>query len=219
MPRPALVVALLTAMSAGGAVHAPVALAQAQTKPAAPTYKWVDEKGVIHYGDRVPTEASTRERAVLNRQGVEVGKLEAQKTAEQAAAELRRAQAITQLKDHDAFLLNTYASVKDIELLRDQRLKQMADQRKSTENYIETLENRLDALQTRARVFRPYNDSPTARRLPDQLAEDLVRTVNEVRRQRIGLDERRAEESKLLAQFQADIERFKVVKYGSAQPR
>ncbi|MGB8327358.1 MAG: DUF4124 domain-containing protein, partial [Steroidobacteraceae bacterium] len=57
----------------------------AHADPSRPTetYKWVDARGVIHYGDRVPPEAAARERAVLNEQGVAVRQLEAQKTPEQ----------------------------------------------------------------------------------------------------------------------------------------
>ena len=34
------------------------------------TYKWVDEKGVTHYGDSVPAQYSQREQTLLNAQGV-----------------------------------------------------------------------------------------------------------------------------------------------------
>jgi hypothetical protein len=217
MYRPQFFVALLSACLAACAV-----LAHAQTTKqgsGAPAYKWVDENGVLHYGDRIPPEYAKRERSVLNRQGVEIGRLEAQKTPEQIAADQRRAEQLGRLRDHDSFLLTTYSSVRDIEQLRDQRLQQLAGQRRSTETYIETLQSRLDALQTRAQVFRPYNESPTARRMPDQLASELVRTINEVRRQRTGLDERRAEEALLRNQFQADIDRFKLLRAGSAEPR
>jgi hypothetical protein len=50
-------------------------------------YKWVDEHGVIHYGDHIPPEYATQERQVINKQGVEIRRLEAQKTPEQLAAE------------------------------------------------------------------------------------------------------------------------------------
>ena len=43
-----------------GAATALPALAQGTT-----SYKWVDDKGVVHYGDRVPPDAVKRERAVL----------------------------------------------------------------------------------------------------------------------------------------------------------
>jgi hypothetical protein len=219
MPRPHRSIALLAACLAAWAVHAQAETRGRPAKPDAPAYKWVDDKGVLHYGDRIPPEYTKRERTVLNRQGVEVGRLEAQKTPEQVAEDQRRAEQAARVRDHDSFLLTTYSSVRDIEQLRDQRLQQMADQRKSTETYIDSLQNRLDALQSRAQVFRPYNESPSARRMPDQLAEELVRTVNEVRRQRSGLDERRTEEAQLRSQFQSDIDRFRQIRSGSAEPR
>ena len=55
--------------------------------PAAPLYKWVDEQGVTHYGDHIPPEYAAQEQQVINSQGVEISRLEAQKTPEQLAAE------------------------------------------------------------------------------------------------------------------------------------
>ena len=97
-------------------------------------------------------EYAKRERSVLNRQGVEVRRLEAERTPEQiAAAEVRDAER-RKRRDRDQFLLTTYTSAKDIEALRDQRLQQIGDQRKSMENFIDTLTSRLDALQIRQQV-------------------------------------------------------------------
>jgi hypothetical protein len=48
--------------------------------------------------------------------------------------------------------------------------------------------------------------------MPDKLAEDLVRTLNEVRRQRQALDDRRDEETALRARFQSDIDRFRLLR-------
>src|SRR3982751_3282934 len=50
------------------------------------TYKWVDDKGVIHYGDSIPSEYSQRESHVLNAQGVEVQKHRAEMSPAEAAA-------------------------------------------------------------------------------------------------------------------------------------
>src|SRR5215470_4935944 len=52
-------------------------------------YRWVDEHGVVHYGDNIPPQYAAQERAVLNRDGIEVGHLDGQKTPEQAAADAR----------------------------------------------------------------------------------------------------------------------------------
>jgi hypothetical protein len=172
-------------------------------------YRWVDENGVVHYGDRLPPQYAKKESSILNKQGVEVGRTEAQKTPEQAAEEQRHADALLRQKQHDAFLLTTYTSVKDIESLRDERLGQISGQRRAAEAYVEGLHARLTNLQTRAKNFAPYSDKPGARRMPDDLAEDLVRTMNEMKAQKNALAAKDAEESALRAQFQSDIERYR----------
>jgi hypothetical protein len=173
------------------------------------TYKWVDEKGVTHYGDSVPPQYAQKERVILNDQGVEIGRVDAQRTPEQAAEYARRQEEMRRARERDAFLLNTYTSVKDIEALRDARLDQLRGQRVAAQQYVDTLHQRLGSLQTRAMNFKPYNTKPTARRMPDDLAEDLVRTANEVRAQTTSLAEKNAEEEQVRARFQADIDRYR----------
>jgi hypothetical protein len=159
-------------------------------------YKWVDEQGVVHYGDHIPPQYAQQDREVLNSQGVPVGHLEAAQTPEQsAAAALKKAEVFKQ-RQHDSFLVSTYTSVKDIETLRDLRLDQLRGQRAAAEQYVESLRARLGSLQTRAVSYQPYNSNPDARRMPDDLAENLVRTLNEV-------------EKTLRAQFDADIQRYR----------
>ncbi|GAC1454182.1 MAG: hypothetical protein PVS2B3_11840 [Steroidobacteraceae bacterium] len=172
-------------------------------------YRWVDEHGVVHYGDHVPPEYISQERAIINGRGVEVGHLDAQKSAEQIAADEHARAAALKKKEHDSFLLTTYTSVKDIEGLRDSRLGQLKGQRAAAEQYVESLRSRLAALQGRALLFKPYNTRADARRMPDDLAENLVRTVNELRVQSGAYAAKSAEEAQLRAQFQADIERYR----------
>ena len=112
-------------------------------------------------------------------------------------------------KQHDAFLTTNYTSVKDIEALRDVRLDQLRGQKSAAEQYVESLHSRLSALQTRARLFKPYSPRPDARRMPDNLAEDLVHTLNELRTQNSVVTVKDEEENALKAQFQADIDRFR----------
>jgi hypothetical protein len=173
------------------------------------TYKWVDENGVTQYGDRIPPQYAKKESTVLNSQGVEIRRNDAQKSPEQMAEAQRQYEAALRQRQHDNFLLTTYPSVQDIESLRDERVLQISGQRRAAEAYIETLNGRLSLLQTRALTFKPYNDRPNARRMPDDLAEDLVRALNEMRTQRMALTDKDVEESKLRAQFEADINRYK----------
>lgn len=180
------------------------------------TYRWVDDKGVVHYGDRIPPEYAQSERAVLNSQGVEVRRLEAAKSPEQLAEEARLEAERLRQKQHDSFLLTTYTSVADIEQLRDQRLEQIRAQRAAAEQYVETLNQRLAGLQARAMTFKPYSPREDARRMPDDLAVDLVRALNELRTQRSTLAAKEEEESAVRAQFQADIDRYKALRTARA---
>ena len=173
------------------------------------TYRWVDDQGVVHYGDTVPPQYAGKDREVLNSDGVPVRDLPAQKTPEQLAAEEHdRAEMIKQ-KQHDSFLVTTYTSVKDIEALRDARLEQIKTQQSAGQQYIESLRSRLTSLQTRAMTYRPYSDKANARRMPDDLAENLVRTEDELHVQSTALAARASEEADVRAQFNADIARYR----------
>jgi hypothetical protein len=193
----------------------PVALAA--TTGNTVTYKWTDDQGIVHYGDSVPPQYAQKERSVLNARGVEMRKLDAQKTPEQLAAEARTQGDVVKQKQHDAFLMNTYTSVKDIEALRDLRLDQLRGQRVAAEQYVDSLHARLSALQDRAKNFKPYNPRPAAHKMPDDVAEDLVHTLNELRTQNNALVAKTEEETTLKAQFQADIERYQELRHPAAR--
>ena len=203
--RPLLAVLLGAAALLAAAAYA----APSSSKQGGIAYKWVDEQGVVHYGDHIPPQYAQQDREVLNSQGVPVGHVEAAQTPEQtAAAALKKAELFKQ-RQHDSFLISTYTSVKDIEALRDVRLDQLQGQRAAAEQYVESLRSRLGSLQVRAVSFQPYSANPDARRMPDDLAENLVRTLNEVRVQSAALAAKSEEEKTLRAQFDADIQRYR----------
>jgi hypothetical protein len=184
----------------------------ADDKASGQVYKWVDAQGMVHYGDSVPAEYSQNERSLLNSHGVEVGHVASGKSPEQQAEEEQAEQLAKQREQHDQFLLSTYVSVKDIEQLRDERLEQIDSQIKASAGYIDTLNTRLAALQDRVLHFKPYSGEPTARRLPDDLAEQLVRTMNEMRTQREALEVERKKLGEVRVQFEADIARYHELK-------
>lgn len=183
--------------------------AAAATPSKTVTYRWVDDQGVVHYGDHVPPQYAQKEHTELNAQGVELKRLDAEKTPEQRAEDSRREEVILRQKQHDSFLLTTYTSVADIEALRDERLQQLKAQRAAAEAYVESLRARLAALQSRALLFTPYNSKPGARGMPDDLTEDLVRTLNEMRSQSGAIVAQNEQETSLRNQFQADIDRYR----------
>jgi hypothetical protein len=203
--RPLLAVLLGAAALLAAAAYA----APSSSKQGGIAYKWVDEQGVVHYGDHIPPQYAQQDREVLNSQGVPVGHVEAAATPEQAAAAALKKAEVFKQRQHDSFLISTYTSVKDIEALRDVRLDQLQGQRTAAEQYVESLRSRLGSLQVRAVSFQPYSSNPNARRMPDDLAENLVRTLNEVRVQSAALAAKSEEEKTLRAQFDADIQRYR----------
>jgi hypothetical protein len=196
---------VVLAVLAGGAG------AQSQTS-GRKVYKWVDAQGITHYGDHIPPEYSSQEQHVINSQGIEVERLEAQKTPEQVAAEDQKKAEAAQREAQDKNLLTTYVSVQEIERLRDQRITLVQDQIKVTSQFLEVLNGRLRALHTASMNFRPYSADPKAPPMSDQVAEDLVHVGNDIRTQEQNLQQRRSEEATMSKGFASDIARFKELK-------
>jgi len=175
-------------------------------------YKWVDEQGVTHYGDRIPPEYATQEQQVINSQGVEIQHLDAQKTPEQLALADQMKAEEEQRANRDHNLLSTYESVQEIEHLRDQRLTLLSDQIKVTGQFLEILDGKMRKLRISSLHFKPYSDDPKAPPMSDQLAEDLVHVGQDIRTQEENLREKRSEEAAMSKQFESDIARFKELK-------
>ena len=205
-PAATLGFALLCVWTWGGACRAESTAA----------YKWVDDQGVTHYGDRIPPQYAQKESTLLNKEGVPIGRKEATKSAAEIAAEANAQEQLDRQKQHDSFLLATYTSVKDIEQLRDERLLQVKAQRVAAEQYIASLSERLSALQVRAQNFKPYSTRADAHRMPDYLAEQMVHTINDIRSQRAALAQSREQEAKTQSQFQSDIDRYRELRAAQA---
>lgn len=173
------------------------------------TYKWVDKDGVTHYGDSVPPEYSTSSRSELNSQGVEVNKLPAQMSSDEAARAQAAAAEESRRRQHDMFLLNTYTSTADIEQLRDERVALIDSQLQVARGSIASLEDRMKGLVTRMQGFKPYSEKPTARRMPDRLAEEVVSAMQERRTLEETVAARNKDRDELRAEFDADLARYR----------
>ena len=93
-------------------------------------YKWVDEQGVTHFGDHIPPEYANQEQHIVNSQGVETDHIDAQKTADQLAAEEQKRQDAVTRANRDKNLLNTYVSLQEIEEIgwKVQKLKDILNE-------------------------------------------------------------------------------------------
>jgi uncharacterized protein DUF4124 len=203
----ALILCAITLLASAG-----LAAAASPTSGGRTVYKWVDEQGITHYGDHIPPEYAAQEQHVMNAQGVEISRLDAQKTPEQLAAEDQKKAEALQSQNRDKNLLNTYASVQEIERLRDQRVTLLADQTKVTGQFLEVLNGRLKKLRATSMHYKPYSSDANAPPMPDQVAEDLVRLGNDIHTQEQNLHEKRTEEATMKKLFESDIARFKELK-------
>jgi Domain of unknown function (DUF4124) len=175
------------------------------------TYRWVDDKGIVHYSDTVPPESAREGHAELNSQGVSLREFPKQLTTEEAAAAQRVAADEQKRKQHDQFLLTTYTASRDIEQLRDERLALIDGQMEIARGSIVSVSQRLTTLETRVRTFKPYSPAANARRLPDQLAEEVVRTLQEKRSLQDALASRENQKTEMRAQFDTDLARYRVL--------
>ncbi len=182
-------------------------------------YKWTDDKGEIHYGDAVPAQYAEQEQTILNQHGLAVGAIPGRHSAEQIAAEdaahateesARDAQKKRQQRDQN--LLATYLSVEEIETLRDRRSEIIDGQARVISQYLEQLTTRTTQLTEQMRHFRPYATKATAPVLPEHLAEDVVRTLEDTQSQQRALRAKREELQHTRDQFAEDIARFRELK-------
>jgi len=182
-------------------------------------YRWVDDKGVVHFADSIPPEYSKIDRDVLNQSGIKVGKLDGEKTdqelaEEQRIAELRETEQknIEKAANRDRVLLTTYLDVDEIERLRDRRVELMDGQIRVTEIYLKNLRTMLVKLQREAEPYRPYNVDPDAPPINDKLARELSNTLNSIILYEKNLSGARSQQLSSVAKFAADIERFRTLK-------
>lgn len=177
-------------------------------------YKWVDEEGNVHYGDKVPPQHSKQERKVLNDQGVQVDTLEAAKTPEQIAEE-RRLEEIRREEErqkarqraHDRMLLSTFTTEDDMIMTRDGKIAAIESVIGITRGRIEKLEQEIEEDTRRA-----ANLERAGRAVPDDLDERIAGNRERIERYERFIETKQQEQEAIRRQFEADIRRFRELK-------
>lgn len=175
-------------------------------------YRWVDKNGQVHYGDSVPPEYAEQDRDILNKQGVPIGREEGLITPEEAAAKAAADKAERDEKKRklrDRVLLQTYQSVKELEVLRDTRLELVDAQLTIQEQSLANLRAQRAQIERMAARYSPINQNADALPLPEELALDLERSANDIDTQQANLVKRREDRESIRLNFEADIARYK----------
>ena len=197
-----------------GTVYTAAAADQSHSREA--FFRCKDRNGQTRYGDSMPAECAGLDTEVLNDRGMLLRVIEGEKTRasrlerETVEAKERKEREQRALRDHT--LIETYLNVEDIERLRDQRLEQLVAQYRVTEQNLANLLERQTRLDSQVSRFRPYSDKPNAPPLPENLAAEIVNTVNGLRVYQQSLDSNTKEQAQLRESFAADIKRFKELK-------
>ena len=178
-------------------------------------YRWVDEDGIVHFGDSVPQEYSELELQVVNEHGITVEVIPAKKTAEDLLTEAERQQ-LNQDRELDRrreqTLLATYLTVEDIQIHRDRRVELFQAQARVTELHLSNLKRRMGDLLEEATKFKPNNSEPTAPTISNELSEDIKTTQTTIARHEENLEKLAADQQAIIDLFDSDIDRFKQLK-------
>ena len=206
---------IATTIFLAGVVYATTSAAQDRGSREA-FFRCKDRNGQVHYGDSMPAQCAGLDTEVLNERGMPVRLIEGEATRnarlqrELVEAKARKEKDQRELRDRT--LIETYLTVEDIERLRDQRLEQLNATLRVTEQNIVSLRDRQTRLEAQIARFKPYSDKPNAPPLPENLAAEIVNTVNGLRVYQDSLNANRREQAELTESFASDIRRFKELK-------
>lgn len=192
---------LFVALIAGLAFSLPVA---------AKMYKWVDDKGVTHYGETIPPEYAHKDRSELDKSGRVVEKKEVltpekRRANEEAEAKKRSdEEAELERKRRDKALVNTYSSEKEIDLARNRNLQQVEARISSIGSQLKMADSNLAGLK---KEVESYNAA--GKKIPASLQEDLKESQERQAKLQQDMEKAKAEKAALDARYDADKVRYK----------
>jgi len=171
-------------------------------------YKWVDDKGVVHYSDSVPPEAVNKGNVELNKQGVQVKKTEPAPTPEQLQAkalEAERQRILAKQQEEvarrDRALLSSYTSENEIDLARARAMQTIDNVTQSAQAYVALLNKRKEGVLARKAAA---GDAP-----PTGLERELEMLTGEIERQTDLLVQKKREAATVTAKYDADRQRWR----------
>jgi paraquat-inducible protein B len=166
--------------------------------------KWTDEKGVVHYGDKIPPEYAGKANAELDNSGVTRKKNEGQLTpeqikqraADQKAKDEEKEKAL-QIKRRNTALLTTYNSVQEIDTAREKNLRQ-------AEEIIRGIQQKISDTQAHQVQLQKEASSYGNKKLPAELQNSINDADKELRDNQQLVVSQRKELDSIRAKFDED---------------
>lgn len=177
-------------------------------------YKWVDENGQMHFGDKIPTEYIAKEHDELNEQGVVIKHKDAAKTPKQKAearrleSERKKAALVEKRKrQRDRVLLDTYTTERDLIVARDSRLDAVDSQIQLAVSIIKDSNNKIESMEKQVAQIKTSN-----REVPPALYNRIDNEKQQVSVQSKVMGNHKKRRDEISIQFNDYVERFKVLK-------
>jgi hypothetical protein len=186
------------------------ALALALTPRAdAALYKWKDDRGIVHYSDKMPSDAVNRASLELNRQGLTVRKIEQTRPVvqrvpktpdeEQRAREAERDRLLAARRDRA--LMESYTSEAEIDLAKSRAVATIDGQVQSAEAFLAQMQKRRDELESKMGTYGP-------RPVPGEIRREIETIDSEMARQHDFIAARKKEAGTVAARYDSDKQRF-----------
>ena len=193
----------MAAVLAAAVLLAPVGQARAAM------YKWVDEKGVVHYTDKLPPEAVDKASVELNKQGVPIKKTDKALTSEQRRAleqeaenKKQTARQQEEVARRDRALLSSYSNEAEIDLARNRSLQTINSVVQSTLAFTEQLNKRKAEVEAKKVEFQ-------GKPLEAALDRELESIDTELVRQSDLIAQKKRETEMVVAKYDADKQRWR----------
>ena len=202
-------------------------------------FKCKDENGVTHYGQTMPAACDKKEITEINKQGREIGKLNAPLTPEQLQARSQAAakkaaedQRIAEQRLKDMAMLNTYGVEREIDIQRDKELNTIEQRRKLAQSRIPEATARLEKITNemefyiagKSKTTKPKDEKAgksdgkdtktNAREVPAQLQADYDRAKAGRLSIDVELARLEADRKTVVARFEVEKERYRRLKGG-----
>ena len=180
-------------------------------------YKWTDERGIVHYSDKMPADAVNRASIELSRQGLAIKKTEQARPAVQRMAktesdEQRQRQAERErvlAARRDKALLESYTSEIEIDLAKSRAVATIDGQVQSAQAFIAQMEKRRAELEAKMSTYAP-------RPVPGEIRREIESIEAEVSRQNNFIGAKQRESESVAARYESDKQRFRELRSGEA---
>ena len=176
------------------------------------TYKWIDDKGIVHYSDKMPSDAVNAGHVELDGQGRRVKKVDRALTPDELRAradQLEKQKQEAKLREigarRDRALLASYTREEDLDLARARALSTIESQTQSSRLYASQLTKRQQELTEKKQAL---GDKP----VPVALERELESVDTELAKTNALIETKQQESLAVAAKYDTEKQRWRALR-------